>query len=199
MTGESRLLIDGKLTAAASGRTFDNINPATEEVLGQTADAELVDLDTAIAKAREAFDESTWSTDRALRQRGLLQLQEALEREKEEIRAELVAEAGCPVATTYMAQLDMPLADALRWPAAAIDEFGWERDLPTGSQFGSLERAVSVASRLKAGTISVNGGIYYGADSPFGGRKASGMGRQNGFEGFEQYLETKAMAGLLES
>ena len=56
------------------------------------------------------------------------------------------------------------------------------------------ERAIAVARRLRAGTISVNGGISYGADAPFGGYKASGVGRQNGIEGFEQYLETKTIA-----
>ena len=40
------------------------------------------------------------------------------------------------------------------------------------------------------------GGMWYGADSPYGGYKASGVGRQNGLEGFEQYLETKAIAWL---
>jgi aldehyde dehydrogenase (NAD+) len=56
------------------------------------------------------------------------------------------------------------------------------------------ERALSVARRIRAGTVGVNGGVYYGACSPFGGYKASGLGRQNGIEGFEQYLETKAVA-----
>ncbi len=40
----------------------------------------------------------------------------------------------------------------------------------------------------------VNGGVYYSPMSPFGGYKASGIGRQNGIEGFEQYLETKTIA-----
>jgi aldehyde dehydrogenase (NAD+) len=39
----------------------------------------------------------------------------------------------------------------------------------------------------------VNGGLWYGADSPYGGYKDSGIGRQCGVEGFEQYLETKTM------
>ena len=43
----------------------------------------------------------------------------------------------------------------------------------------------------------MNGGIWYGADAPFGGYKASGIGRQNGTEGFEQYTETKTIAGGL--
>jgi len=61
----------------------------------------------------------------------------------------------------------------------------------------SEERAISVARRIRSGTMSVNGGVWYGAESPFGGYKASGLGRQNGIEGFEQYLETKAIAGPL--
>ena len=42
--------------------------------------------------------------------------------------------------------------------------------------------------------IGVNGGAAYGADVPFGGYKASGVGRQNGYAGFEQYLEIKSVA-----
>ena len=58
----------------------------------------------------------------------------------------------------------------------------------------SEERALAVASRIRAGSLSVNGGVGYGADAPFGGYKASGVGRQNGIEGFLQYLETKTIA-----
>jgi aldehyde dehydrogenase (NAD+) len=58
----------------------------------------------------------------------------------------------------------------------------------------SEERATNIARRVRTGSISVNGGIWYGADMPYGGYKASGIGRQNGVEGFEQYLETKAIA-----
>jgi aldehyde dehydrogenase (NAD+) len=55
------------------------------------------------------------------------------------------------------------------------------------------ERAMAVARRLRAGSVTVNGGVTYGADAPFGGYKASGIGRQNGIEGFEQYVETKSL------
>ena len=100
-TPEPRMLIDGELVHATSGATFDNINPATEEVLGQVADAGAVDMDRAIAAARRAFDETGWSTDRELRKRCLLQLQAAIEAEKEELRHELVAEVGAPIMTTW--------------------------------------------------------------------------------------------------
>jgi aldehyde dehydrogenase (NAD+) len=64
-----------------------------------------------------------------------------------------------------------------------------------GSVFSSsLERAQSVARRIRAGVLSINGGAAHGADMPFGGYKFSGVGRQNGIAGFEQYLETKSVA-----
>jgi aldehyde dehydrogenase (NAD+) len=60
----------------------------------------------------------------------------------------------------------------------------------------STERALAVARRLRTGTVSVNGGVAHGADAPYGGYKASGIGRQSGLEGFEAHLETKTVAGL---
>ena len=57
----------------------------------------------------------------------------------------------------------------------------------------STEHGLAVARRIRTGSISVNGGVFYGADSPYGGYKLSGQGRQNGLEGFEQHLETKAV------
>ena len=64
----------------------------------------------------------------------------------------------------------------------------------SGSVYTSdVSRGLEFARRVRSGTMTVNGGTYYGADSPFGGYKSSGMGRQNGREGFEQYLETKAV------
>ena len=139
-TGEVRMMIDGKLVEAASGKTFDNINPATEEVLGQVADASPDEMRQAIAAARRAFDETDWSTNHSFRQRCLLQLQEALEGEREELREELIAEVGTPRMVTYTAQLDAPLADAIRYPVKMIDEFPWERSLPDGEAFGFRSR-----------------------------------------------------------
>jgi acyl-CoA reductase-like NAD-dependent aldehyde dehydrogenase len=59
---------------------------------------------------------------------------------------------------------------------------------------GSLDRSISVARRLRAGSIGVNGGAPFGADVPFGGYKESGIGRQNGLAGLEQYTELKSVA-----
>lgn len=59
---------------------------------------------------------------------------------------------------------------------------------------GSDDRAQAVARRLRTGTVNVNGGVWYSADAPFGGYKQSGVGREMGVAGFEEYLETKLIA-----
>jgi aldehyde dehydrogenase (NAD+) len=56
------------------------------------------------------------------------------------------------------------------------------------------DRALGVARRIRTGTMSINGGLWYGADVPFGGYKQSGIGREMGVGGFEEYLEQKAYA-----
>jgi aldehyde dehydrogenase (NAD+) len=134
--GEARMLIDGELVEAGSGKRFANVNPATEAVLGEVTDADAADMTRAIDAARRAFDDTDWSTNRVLRKRCLQQLQEALVAEQEQLRQELVEEAGTPVMMTYGAQLDWPLADALTWPREFIDEFEWERTLPVSNQIG---------------------------------------------------------------
>ncbi len=57
----------------------------------------------------------------------------------------------------------------------------------------SLDRAMAVARQIRTGTISVNGGMWFGPDSPFGGYRQSGNGREHGVEGFGEYLETKTI------
>jgi aldehyde dehydrogenase (NAD+) len=55
-------------------------------------------------------------------------------------------------------------------------------------------RAMRVAKRIRTGTLSVNGGVWFSGDAPFGGYKQSGIGREMGVAGFEEYLETKVIA-----
>lgn len=90
---EHRMLINGKLVEGRGG-ALANINPATEELLGEVSDASCEDMAAAIDAARDAFDSTDWSTNRVLRQRCLIQLQDALEQEREELREELIREVG---------------------------------------------------------------------------------------------------------
>ncbi|MAK44434.1 MAG: aldehyde dehydrogenase [Spongiibacter sp.] len=58
----------------------------------------------------------------------------------------------------------------------------------------SEERALAFARKIRSGTVNVNGGNFLGPDAPFGGYKQSGVGREMGPEGFEEYLQTKTIA-----
>ncbi len=54
-----------------------------------------------------------------------------------------------------------------------------------------VNRAWRVAERIEAGMVSVNDGIFSNEVIPFGGIKESGLGREGGVEGLEEYMETK--------
>ena len=64
----------------------------------------------------------------------------------------------------------------------------------SGAVFGSDERALAVARRIRTGTVGVNGGAWFGPDVPFGGFKQSGVGREMGAAGLEEFLESKSLA-----
>jgi aldehyde dehydrogenase (NAD+) len=101
---------------------------------------------------------------------------------------------------------DMTIArEEIFGPVLAVIAYEDEEDairIANDSDFGlsgsvwsaSEERALAVARRIRTGTINVNGGNFYAADAPFGGYKQSGIGREMGREGFEEYLETKTIA-----
>jgi succinate-semialdehyde dehydrogenase/glutarate-semialdehyde dehydrogenase len=57
-----------------------------------------------------------------------------------------------------------------------------------------VKRAISVCERLETGMIGLNQGMVSNAGAPFGGVKASGVGREGGNEGIAEYLETKYVA-----
>jgi aldehyde dehydrogenase (NAD+) len=129
------MLIDGKLVPSSSGATYPTVNPATEEVLGVCAEATPADLDAAMAAARRAFDETSWSTDVALRVRGLRQLRQALTAHAEELRAMTIAETGSPLFFTRSAALDEPVA-SLGWVADLAEGYEWTTDLGTAKPLG---------------------------------------------------------------
>jgi aldehyde dehydrogenase (NAD+) len=144
--GAPLLAIGGELVPAASGASFSVRNPATGAVIGQAADADLADLDRALASAREAFDTSSWSRDHALRAHCLRQLQAALADERETLRRDLVAEIGCAVRMTYGDQLDRP-----------IEKLGFYADLAESYPYDTAvaERAGNWFFREPIGVVSV--------------------------------------------
>jgi phenylacetaldehyde dehydrogenase len=60
VSGDHRMLIDGRFVPAASGKTFPVLNPATGEVITDVPEAEAEDVNRAVMAARRAFDEGPW-------------------------------------------------------------------------------------------------------------------------------------------
>ena len=135
VNGEARMLIDGRLVEASGGATFENVNPATEQVIGRVADGSAADMDRAVAAARRAFDATDWSRDHDFRRACLEQLQAALAGAKDELRMQTVAEAGVPIQLTYGPQGDTIIEDA-KWPIRTLAAYRWERELPERTFFG---------------------------------------------------------------
>jgi len=62
---------------------------------------------------------------------------------------------------------------------------------------GTNERALAVARQIRTGTIGVNGGSWFAPDAPFGGYKQSGVGKEMGRAGLEEFLEAKTLAEVV--
>jgi acyl-CoA reductase-like NAD-dependent aldehyde dehydrogenase len=60
-------------------------------------------------------------------------------------------------------------------------------------------RAIAVARRIRSGTFSINGGNYFSQDVPFGGYKQSGIGRESGVAGLEEFLQLKSFGAVVAS
>ena len=138
---ESRMLIDGKLEVAAS--SFENINPATEEVIGQVSDASPEDVRRAVDAARRAFDETSWSTDHKLRARCIEQLQAAMEEAKEELRMAMVQEGGSPIVLTFSVQLEYPI-QWISYFAELAASYEYEQPLPDIEFMGQIHKGVAL-------------------------------------------------------
>src|ERR1700757_3386206 len=118
IASEHRLLIDGKIVKAASGKTLPVHNPATRDVMAHVSEAESPDVDRAVRAARRAFDEGPWQRKITASERGrmLWKLAELLESHLEEFAELESMDNGKPLAVARVA--DVPLAvDLFRYMA----------------------------------------------------------------------------------
>jgi aldehyde dehydrogenase (NAD+) len=141
MNPETRLFIDGALCAAASGKTYLNINPATEEVMGEVADAGMEDMDRAIGAARRAFDETDWSTNHAFRLKCLQQLQAGLRAVEEDFKLQIAAETGSPLGLCgpMGPQCENPI-EFIDYTLKSLPGYEWSRDLGVAQMMGGKSR-----------------------------------------------------------
>ncbi|QEG35368.1 aldehyde dehydrogenase family protein [Bythopirellula goksoeyrii] len=132
---QTQCFIGGKWLDAASGKTFDTIHPATEEVIAKVAEGDKADIDLAVDAARAQFDGGEWSQMDA-RERGRLmyKLADLLEAEAEELAALETLDNGKPISDSRAA--DIPLViECIRYYA------GW-------------------ADKIQGSTIPINGDFF---------------------------------------
>jgi len=97
------------------------------------------------------------------------------------------------------------LSEEIFGPVAPVTSFESEEDAikaANNTEYGlvayvftsNFKRAIRVIEGLDTGMVGLNQGMVSNAAAPFGGVKASGVGREGGFEGIEEYLETKYVA-----
>jgi aldehyde dehydrogenase (NAD+) len=141
-----QLLIDGHRVPSSSGRTFQSLNPATEEVIATIAEGNEADVDRAVAAARRAF-EGPWRTMRAA-ERGnlLLKWAELLKRHADEIIEIESLDGGKPISATT--RQDFPAAiDTLTYYA------GWA-DKISGDVVPTRDDALTYTVREPVGVVA---------------------------------------------
>ncbi len=122
----AKLWIEGKWTASFSGRTFETINPATEEVISEVAEAGEEDIDLAVKAARKAFESGPWHRMKTDERVKILRRLAGLIRDHAEKLALLeTADSGKPI--RFSRTIDIPsAADAFDYYAGWADKLSGE-------------------------------------------------------------------------
>ncbi|WP_434618561.1 aldehyde dehydrogenase [Tabrizicola sp. M-4] len=118
----SHAFIDGRFVEAASGKTFDTINPATNARLASVAECDKADVDLAVAAARRAFEAGTWSRRAPSERKAvLLRLADLIRANLDDLALMESLDTGKPISNALSA--DVPLsANTFQWYAEAIDK-----------------------------------------------------------------------------
>src|SRR3954471_24017668 len=141
---DQKMLIGGRWVEAASGKTFETINPATGEVICRVAEGDKADVDLAVKAARQAFEQGPWAKMNAS-ERGqiLYRLADLVEKHKEELAALESLDNGKPYADALNADLALTVKCYryyAGWPhkkhgntiRVEVDFFSYTRHEPIG-------------------------------------------------------------------
>ena len=128
---QAQAFIGGRYVDAASGETFECINPATGRVIAQVASCDRTDVDRAVEAARAAFESGVWRNLAPKdRKKILLRLSDKVREHNEELALLETLDMGKPISDST--KVDIPLvADTFAWFAEAIDKI-YDQVAPTG-------------------------------------------------------------------
>src|SRR5690606_32817662 len=143
---ESKLLIDGRWVDAIENAKFPVINPATEELISNVAEARAADVDVAVRAAHRALHEGPWGRmNGAERGRILYKLADLLEAQREDFVILESLNAGKPLAATRRQDVAAAI-DTLRYYAGWADKLAGEL-VPTRND------ALTYIDRVPVGVI----------------------------------------------
>ncbi|MFO0897097.1 MAG: aldehyde dehydrogenase family protein [Pirellulales bacterium] len=146
---QTQCFIGGQWIPAASGKTFDTIHPATEEVIAQVAEGDAEDVDLAVKAARKALETGPWKKMDA-RDRGRLmnRLADLMEEEADELAALETLDNGKPIRDSRGADLPLTI-DCLRYYAGYADKIHGQTIPVRGNYFTYTRREpVGVAGQI---------------------------------------------------
>ena len=143
----NKAFINGEFIDAQSGRTFEDINPATGKNITDVARCDADDVDKAVAAARSSFESGTWS-DKSPRERKqvIQRLSQLIIENQNEFALLECLDVGKPIADAY--NVDVPgAAGVFGWYAESADKV-YDEVAPTGSS------AVAMISREPVGVVA---------------------------------------------
>jgi len=141
-----RLWVGGKWVQAQSGRTFESINPATEENIVSLAEAGEPDIDAAVRAARRAFDDGPWPHLKPSgREKVLRKIADLVREEKEELALLETLDSGKPIQSSRT--IDIPGA------ASAFDYYAGWADKLTGETIPADPAYFSYTLREPLGVV----------------------------------------------
>lgn len=128
----TQAFIGGRHFDAASGASFESINPATGKVLASVAAGDAADIDKAVSSAREAFRKGVWSGYAPAKRKRILQkFAELILKNRDELALLETLDMGKPISDSLA--VDIPAtARCIQWYAEAVDKI-YDEVAPTGS------------------------------------------------------------------
>jgi aldehyde dehydrogenase (NAD+) len=146
---QTECFIGGEWVPAKSGKTFETVNPATEEVIAQVAEGDKADVDHAVNAARNAFEHGEWSKmDARDRGRLLYKLADLLEENIDELAALESLDNGKPIRDSRAADLPLTI-DCLRYYAGWADKIHGQTIPVRGNYFTyTRKEPVGVAGQI---------------------------------------------------
>jgi 4-guanidinobutyraldehyde dehydrogenase / NAD-dependent aldehyde dehydrogenase len=129
----TQAFIDGRYVDAASGATFDCVNPATGKLLARVAAGDTEDINRAVTSARAAFRKGSWAQLAPAKRKGvLLRLADLIREHGDELALLETLDVGKPISDSV--KVDIPAAArCVQWYAEAIDKV-YDQVAPTGPE-----------------------------------------------------------------